>query len=137
MIRFRTTRFGELEVTEDKLIYFPEGLPGLRGNRRFVLIDYKDTDIKWLQSVDTPSVAFIVIDPFSIEPTYSVTLPDTMRELIGLEKPQDVAVLVILRKEKDSIIANLQGPLVINTVNRRGVQLVLDSQEPKVYNKKS
>jgi|Deesub1362A_J573_1020465.scaffolds.fasta_scaffold20241_2 flagellar assembly factor FliW len=135
MIQFKTTRFGELEVSEESLIYFPEGLPGMRNQKRFVLLDYKDTDIKWLQSVDSPEIAFIVIDPFSIEPQYSVELPDPMRKLIRLERPEDVAVLVILRKEGDSIIANLQGPLVINTSNRTGVQLVLDSPEPRVYNK--
>ena len=135
MIRFKTTRFGELEVSEESLIYFPEVLPGMRNQKRFVLLDYKDTDIKWLQSIDSPEVAFIVIDPFSIEPRYSVELPDAMRKLISLERPEDVAVLVILRKEGDSIIANLQGPLVINTSNRTGVQLVLDSPEPRVYNK--
>jgi len=135
MILFKTTRFGELEVSEEGLIYFPESLPGMRNQKRFVLLDYKDTDIKWLQSIDSPEVAFIVIDPFSIEPRYSVELPDAMRKLISLERPEDVAVLVILRKEGDSIIANLQGPLVINTSNRTGVQLVLDSPEPRVYNK--
>ena len=135
MILFKTTRFGELEVSEESLIYFPEVLPGMRNQKRFVLLDYKDTDIKWLQSIDSPEVAFIVIDPFSIEPRYSVELPDAMRKLISLERPEDVAVLVILRKEGDSIIANLQGPLVINTSNRTGVQLVLDSPEPRVYNK--
>ncbi len=135
MIRFKTSRFGELEVAEDRIITFPEGLPGFINLKRFVLLDYKDTDIKWLQAVDSPDVAFIVIDPFTIEPNYEFQVPETARKLIGLEDPANAAVLVILRTEGEKVIANMQGPLVINSANMLGVQLILESTEPRVYNK--
>ena len=63
MIAFPTTRFGNLEVDDDRLIQLQDGLLGFPDLKRFVLMDYKDTVLKWFQSVDDPDVAFIVVDP--------------------------------------------------------------------------
>ena len=64
MISFDTSRFGRLEVGKDKIIDFPTGLIGFPDIKRFILMDYKDTSLKWLQAVDDPDVAFIVTPPF-------------------------------------------------------------------------
>ncbi len=126
MIRFGTSRFGQIEVPEERVIIFPQGLLGFPELKRYILMDYKDTDVKWLQAVDDPDVAFIVINPFLLDPGYRLEVSEEVKEFIGLGDAEALAVLVILRIDDARLKANLQGPIVINSMNRRGVQLVLD-----------
>ncbi len=126
MISFITSRFGVLEVSEDKIIYFPEGIPGFTSIKRYILMDYKDTPLKWLQAVDDPDVAFIVVDPHLLNPDYKVFLDDFTKTIIKLTNDDDLVALVIIRREGDQIIANFNCPLLFNASNMRGVQVCLD-----------
>ncbi len=134
MIAFKTTRFGRIEVSHDQVIHFPEGLVGFSHLKRFILIDHKDSEVKWLQAVDDPDVAFIVIDPFLLNPSYEFKMPEAAKGLIGLEDVDDLAVLVIVRIYDDKLLANFHGPLVLNSATKRGVQLVVERPAGYVYN---
>jgi flagellar assembly factor FliW len=127
MIKFTTSRFGDMEVSEDKIINFPSGLVGLPDVNRFVLIDHKDTPLKWLQSLDNPDIAFIVISPTYIVTEYSLDLDNTVKQFLELEDENDLAVLVIMRVDGENVIANFQGPILINSRTMKGVQVVLDN----------
>lgn len=126
MVRFETSRFGELEVSEDKIIYFPEGIPGFREIKRYILMDYKDTPLKWLQAIDDPDIAFIVIEPNYLFPDYSVRIDESIENLLKLKSSDDAAILLIIRVEDEKIIPNINGPLIINAETKIGMQIVLD-----------
>jgi flagellar assembly factor FliW len=126
MVAFDTTRFGPLEVSEDRIIRFPAGLLGFPRLNRFVLIDYKDTPLKWLQAVEDPDVAFIVTDPKAVAGEGTITLGDDVVRFLRIEHENDLAVLLMLRVEGEKVIANLNGPLAINSSRMLGVQAVLD-----------
>ncbi|MEW6417036.1 MAG: flagellar assembly protein FliW [Nitrospirota bacterium] len=126
MVRFETSRFGILEIDEDKIINFPDGIPGFPEIKRYILMDYKDTPLKWLQAVDNPDVAFIVAEPSIFLPDYSIKLDVAIREYLQLKKEEDLAALVIIRVEDGKVIANFQGPLLLNASLMRGVQVVID-----------
>jgi flagellar assembly factor FliW len=127
MISFDTTRFGRLEVSKEKIISFPSGLMGFSEYKRYILMDYKDTSLKWLQAVDAPHVAFIVVQPFEFFPDYSVSIEDSIRDLLEIENEDDISILAILRVEGEKVTVNLQGPLVMNSINRKGMQIVNDN----------
>jgi flagellar assembly factor FliW len=135
VISFPTTRFGSREVPEEQVIHFPDGLFGFPNLKRYILMDHKETEVKWLQAVDDADVAFIVINPFSLNPSYQFEVPDAAKELIGLEDVDDLAILVIVRVENNMVMANFQGPLILNSATRRGFQLVVESPGVCVYNK--
>jgi flagellar assembly factor FliW len=104
MIRFETTRFGSVELPEDKMISFPEGILGFPGLKRYILIDYEDTPVKWLQAVDDPDVAFIVMPAQSLSPDYSLQIDKQIKDLLKLEKEEDLVVLFMSgSKEKGSL----------------------------------
>jgi flagellar assembly factor FliW len=46
------------------------------------------------------------------------------KDLIEIENEEDVIVFSILRVENEQVTANLQGPLVINSLNKKGIQIV-------------
>jgi len=126
MISFETSRFGMLEVSSDKIITFPEGILGFPDVKRYILMDYKDTLLKWLQAVDEPNVAFIVIPPQEIVAGYTLKIETKIEKLLGAETADDIIVFVILRVDGENVTANLQGPLAINSINKKGVQLIID-----------
>lgn len=122
----RTTRFGVIDIAEDRVITLPKGLLGFPRATRFCLLEPgDDACFFWLQSVDEPSLAFVVTDPSLFVTDYSVPLrPEQMSEL-GLSRLEDAQVFVIVNKVDQQLTGNLQGPLVINTLTRSGDQLVL------------
>lgn len=126
MIRFRTSRFGAIEVPEEKVITFIGGLLGFPALTRYVLLEHKDTPVRWLQAVDDPDVAFIVAEPGAVGTDRPAIPEREVREFLGLEREEDLAVFLILRVEGDRVIANDLGPLVVNASRRVGVQAVLE-----------
>lgn len=126
MVSFQTSRFGSLQVENDKIIHFPNGLLGFPEVKRYVLMDYKDTPLKWFQSVDEPDVAFIVAEPGIVLPGFKVEIDAVTKQTLQLERDEDLVVLVVLRVEGDRVIANLKGPLMINSKLMLGVQAVVN-----------
>lgn len=127
-------RFGDIEIDDDRVLVFPEGLLGFPDARRFAMIDSHDTNVYfWLQSVEDPALAFLSVVPWAFFPDYQLDLPPAEERALGLETEADVLVLCLLTVQRDQkvITANLLGPLVINAKTRIGRQVVLaDSGYP-------
>src|SRR5215204_6681376 len=63
-MEIETTRFGKMTVEDDRVMTFPHGLLGFPQQGRFALIQTGEENyFFWLQSVDEPSLAFVVTDP--------------------------------------------------------------------------
>jgi flagellar assembly factor FliW len=125
----QTTRFGTVEVGNDRLMDFPAGLLGFSSYTRFALLQPDEDGIfYWLQSVDSAELAFVVTDPGRWCDEYEATVRREHMDLLDLESLTDARVFVIVNKYDDMLTANLQGPLVINLRNRRGMQIVLSDQ---------
>lgn len=122
----RTTRFGTVQIADDRIITFPKGLLGFGGCTRFCLLQpADDSAFFWLQSLDEPGLAFIVTDPAMFIPEYAVPIrPEQMGDL-RLNTLDDAQVFVICNKVDNAITGNLQGPLVVNTVSKTAEQFVL------------
>lgn len=122
----RTTRFGVIDIAEDRVITFPKGLLGFSSYTRFCLLEPgQEACFFWLQSLDEPGLAFVVTDPSLFVRDYSVPIrPEQMVEL-KLGTLEDAQVFVVVNKVDQTLTGNLQGPLVINTVSKQGEQMVL------------
>ena len=109
-------------------IVFPEGLVGCPEWQRFVqVVDADDTlPVAILQCLDDTAVQLLVTDPALVEPDYVAPLSRRDRAELGLSSGAEPVVYCTLSVHADgSISANLLGPLVVNPVTRRGLQLVL------------
>jgi flagellar assembly factor FliW len=127
-----TERFGDLEITDDRVLSFPDALPGFAEAHRFVLVEVPDSDVYfWLQSVDDPALAFLCAIPWGFFPDYAPEVPDEDQEALALTREEDAMVLCMLtvHREEQSITANLLGPVVVNMQTRVGRQVVLYSDE--------
>ena len=125
-MQVQTTRFGVVEISEDRGITFPKGLLGFTTQKRYCLLEPgNETAFFWLQSLEEPGLAFVVTDPSLFFTDYTVPIkPEQMTDL-RLDKLEDAQVFVIVNKVEGSLTGNLQGPLVINTLTREGEQIVL------------
>lgn len=122
----RTTRFGNIEIAEDRVIEFPKGVLGFPGLTRYCLLQpCEDALFFWLQSVDDPSLAFVVTDPSLFVPDYAAPVRPEQMEALGLSDLADAQVFVIVNKIGETLTGNLQGPLIVNTISRTGEQFVL------------
>ncbi len=121
-----TTRFGAVNVDDARLFTFPAGLLGFTAYKTYALLKPDPNGaFLWLQSVEAPELAFVVTDPTLWVDGYQVPIRREQMQELRLESLDDAQILVIVNKYGTSLTANLQGPLVINRDNRRGLQLVL------------
>ena len=131
-IKINSSRYGEVDVAEDKVIEFPHGLAGFENLRRFAFLHPESEQPKYfiLQSVEDPDVAFNVADPAVFGFSYEISLDESLSQSLSQpDSPEAVAddvVLVILYKENDNapLRAVLKAPLILNLKTRRGVQHV-------------
>jgi len=129
-MQVETTRFGPIEISDDRIITFPKGILGFPSQRDYVLLQTNEEgNFFWLQSATQPELAFVVCDPRLFVPDYDVPPRTEEFGAIELKDTKRAQVLIIVNKVDRMLTGNLQGPLVINTVNRRGLQLVLSEKK--------
>ncbi|MBI3392377.1 MAG: flagellar assembly protein FliW [Nitrospirae bacterium] len=130
---FLTTRFGEIDVSEEKVITIPDGVLGFPGRTRFLVLDhFRDAPFKWLQSLDDPDLAFVIADPRSIKDDYRPAVRASEVSDLDVKDENDLAVVVVVTVPAENpllMTANLQGPIVVNARNRLGKQLVLAASD--------
>ena len=127
-MKIATTRFGEIEVPDNSLINFPNGIIGFKDAHRFVIFGCGEQGIfKWLQSADIPDLAFVICEAHLIVPQYQIIIRQEEQELLQLENSEDAAICLILviPENPQDATANLLGPIVMNSASRIGTQLVL------------
>ncbi|MBI9080986.1 MAG: flagellar assembly protein FliW [Pseudodesulfovibrio sp.] len=122
------TRLGEREISSDGIIYFPRGLVGLEDKREFALLSVKEDDSPFLllQCVTDPGLGLLVADPYAFLEDYDVKLESSDKKALKLETARHLAVLVtvtIPQNKPEETTLNLQGPIVINTKLRIGLQV--------------
>lgn len=129
-MEIETTRFGRMEVNDDRIIVFPRGLLGFPEHKRFALIQTGEENyFFWLQSVDDASLAFVVTDPSIFFKDYEVSLKEETQSDLGLTDMSFAQMFVICNKVGEWLTGNLQGPLVVNAQNRVGQQVVLNDRK--------
>jgi len=127
-----TTSFGEIEINDETILTFPAGILGFPNYQKYCLIDVdENSPLKWLQSIEEPSLTFVVTDPNLFRPDYSIDAWKKDLEDIEGTKAEDIIVLVLVTVPTDpsKMTANLKGPLLINTSNNLAKQLVVDNPD--------
>lgn len=137
-MKIQTTRFGEIEFPEEVLLHFPEGILGFPSDRHYVLLehDIEESPFKWLQSLESPDLAFIVLDPLMLVNHYPVMVDIDTSRLIGLRDLSQCAYMSIIsvpNNDPARMTANMKAPLVVNSENRMGRQIILGSQTFSIH----
>lgn len=130
MKKVNTLRFGEIEVEEDKIVHFEHGIPAFDEEHEFLIIPYdEESPYVFLQSLNTPDLAFLMTMPFVFFPDYEFEIDDETQARLGITKQEDMLVYTLLTipgGRVQDMTANLMAPVLINTKNMQASQLVLD-----------
>ncbi len=131
----QTVRFGQLEVSDNKLIKMQKPILGFERLSLYCLVEKEEfRPFLWLQSVEDPAVAFIVVNPLVFFPDYRIEVHSNELAELMISRPSRVEAYAIVTIPKDAsrMSANLQGPILINTENNRAKQLVLVNSDYQV-----
>lgn len=126
----QTSRFGEVQVDPQRVITMPQGMVGFPRATRYVLLQHRaDSPLHWLQSLDQPDLAFVVVNPLMFDHQYQLVLGRTETELLKVKDPAQVqawVVVTIPQGHPEKMTANMKAPVVVNLANRYAAQVILD-----------
>lgn len=129
-MKIETTRFGTINIEEEKIIGMPFGMLGFPDKKRFVMLQHKENSpFLWYQSVDDPALAFVIMSPFIFKPDYEIDIDNVLEEMSwSEEKEKNIELHVVVNIPKGSpekMTANLIGPILINNKIHQAVQMVI------------
>jgi flagellar assembly factor FliW len=126
-VNIESTRFGALEVPDASVLNFPNGLIGLGGTRYTLIAREESAPFLWLHSLDDPSLAIPVTNPWFFFSSYEVEVSDAEAERIGVSDPAQADVYVTIRAGEaiEDFRANLRAPILVSS--GRGHQVINES----------
>ncbi len=128
-----TKIFGEIEIADDKVIVFENGIIGFPELKKFALLHDGErgtnAGIRFLQSLDEPAFAMPVMDPLLVKPDYDPEVNDELLAAAGDVNANNILVLVTVTIPKDltQMSVNLQGPFVINVEEHKACQVIVEN----------
>ena len=134
-MKLKTRVFGEIDIDDEKIITFENGIIGFPDLKRFTLIfnEEKKGRISCMQSLDEPVVALPVMNPLAIKEDYNPMVEDELLKPLGEMTPENTFVLVTVTVPEDikKITVNLKAPIVINVAERKAAQIIVEGAEVK------
>ena len=139
-----TRLFGKIEIEDEKILTFDQGIIGFPYMKHFALIfdveDGKEAKIKWLQSMDEECFAMPVMSPYELVPDYHPSVSDETWQTLGEIRDEDVLVLVTVTVPTDitQMSINLKAPVVVNLATNKASQVIVEDEYPvkyKIYDK--
>lgn len=133
-MRIDTRYFGEVDIADEKIIHFEQGILGFEEYKDYtVLYDVEEGEpfFSWLQSITNKELAFPIVNPFRVKEDYCVEVDDSLLEVIGNGADEDIVVFLMATVPSDikKASVNMKAPLLINTANNLGMQVVLENPE--------
>ncbi len=115
-----------LTIKSENVIELPSGLLGFERIKKYVLLSTpQEAPFLWLQMLDDPNLAFVVVSPCAVVADYQPEISDEDCDYLGLQSPQDAIVFNIVTTRPDGkATVNLKGPIVINRFTLTGKQVV-------------
>ena len=132
-MKANTRIFGEIEIDDNKIITFVNGMVGFPDMKKFTIIYDEEKQnkggIMWFQSLDEPEFAMPVMEPTVILPEYNPTVNDELLSSLGELTSDNLYVLVTVTVPSDitKMTANMKGPIIINTDTLLASQIVVEN----------
>lgn len=133
-----TRYFGEVEIADEKIIHFEQGIPGFEEYKDYtILYDVEDEEnafFSWLQCVTEKGLAFPIVNPFNVKEDYDPIVEEELLAEIGECAPEDLAIFLMATVPSNPKLTtvNMKAPLLINTVNHKGMQIIVENEEYEI-----
>lgn len=131
MRKVNTSRFGELEIDEKRVIHFSNGIPAFEDEHEFIILPYdEESPYYFMQSLKTSDLAFLLTIPFLFFPDYTFEVDDETLNELEITEDSTLSYYTLITIPNHSIrymTTNLLAPVVLNTSNMKAKQIVLDT----------
>ena len=131
----KTKHFGEIELEEEKIITFDEGLIGFEDKKRYTILFNNESKskgtISWLQSLDEPMLALPVVSPIVAMADYNPIVEDEVLASLGELNDENLVILLTLTVPSDltKMTVNLKAPIILNADTRKGCQAIAENSD--------
>jgi len=138
-MRINTRNFGEIEILQEDIISFEDGIIGFDSFSRFSIIQIELEDgtypLYCLQDIDNTDISFIMMDIVSSVLEYRPTINDDLIEDLGDANDESLLVynIATIGKDLKDTTVNLKAPIVINTESKKGKQVICMQEYPIKY----
>jgi len=130
-----TKAYGQIAIDPANIITFENGMIGFENLHKYVLLGKDESELLlWLQSAEDPEMAFVVIQPRFFKADYQPKIHVNELAELSVEDAADLLLyaVVVVPEDITKMTANLQAPIVINTKNNKGKQLILNDDTYKI-----
>ena len=125
--------FGPVSYEETDAIHIINGLIGFESHTKYLPIPFQEGNDSMLslQCLDDETLSFILMNPFGFFPDYSPNLSQQDLYELGADAIEDISFYVIgvIRDSIEESTVNLKAPLVVNTLNHKAKQVILEQPE--------
>lgn len=130
MLKVYTSRFGEIEVDEKKIVHFKNGIPAFEDEHEFIILPYEEeSPYYFMQSLKSPDLAFLLTIPFLFFQDYTFEIDDETVAELDIKDADKIFYYSMVTIPNGSIrymTANLVAPIVLNGENMQAKQVVLE-----------
>ena len=133
-MKVNTSRFGTLDITDNEIIRFPDGLYGFEKETEFTFLPFNpnvESPMEWMQSLKSSHLAFVITDPYLYLQDYKLKLSEDDKKHVHLksEEPFLTRTIVTIPENYLEMTTNLIAPLIINKDKGVAKQFVLTSMD--------
>ncbi len=138
MRKIATRYFGEIEIEEEKIIHFEEGIPGFDEYKDYTIIYDVEGEEKplfsWLQCVTEQALAFPIVNPFRVMENFDPIVEDELLKQLGDFEVEDLAVFLLATVPADvaKTTVNLKAPIIINTKTQKAAQIIVENEDYEI-----
>lgn len=132
----KTRFFGEVDIEDEKILTFDNGIMGFEDMKRWTLIydieKGSEGPISWFQSLDMAELALPVINPYTVTAIYEPVVEDELLKPLGEFKDEELVTLLTITipsEDPSKTTANFRAPILINPVNRKGIQVIVNNED--------
>lgn len=127
-----TKYFGNIQINAGDVLSFPKGLFAFEEETEFLLLPFSGSGgtLLCLQSVATPQLAFVAMNPFSLDPAYAPVLQPEELEAMGVKDSRELSyyVLCAVKNPVSSSTVNMKCPVAVNEDTGMCMQVILDGE---------
>jgi len=138
-LKINTTRFGTIHIEKEKTIDMPFGMLGFPDKKKFIILQHRENSpFFWYQSIEDPTLAFVITSPFLFKSDYKIDIEDALKEMSwnGDGKTDHLEIYIVVNIPKglpQKMTGNFIGPILVNNKVRQAVQVVI-SNSPYIHN---
>lgn len=129
-----TRHFGNVDIDENKVVEFKEGIFGFDKLSKFIVLydgGEEGNPFAWLQSLEDKDICLPMVNPMAWYTNYAPDIDDEKIASIGElnQEVLDVYTIVVIPEDIKKMTTNLRAPILINRSTKKGLQTIVNDEE--------